>query len=345
MDQSATKIQTAWRGNYAYSSYRSDLLDIIIVQSLVRRQAARTVAEHERQKLMDQSTAKIQTAWRSYYAYSSYQCDLCSIIIIQSVLRRRVARIIAEQKRRELVDHSALTIQTAWRGYYVRSNYQCDLHDIIILQSLVRRRAATNFVEQARRELMVQSAMSIQTAWRGYYAYSSYQCDLRDIIIVQSFVRGRAARNAVKQKWLELMDQSATVIQAQWRSYDCTMNYLHYLADVLIVQSAVRRWRATKLVSVYRREAHEEAATKIQRYWRGFRCYADYIFTVADIEVVQSRVRRWLAKRKWAQMKHDRDQEAATVIQRNWRGNMGRDAALMRQIEIIICQVSQNEFN
>jgi myosin heavy subunit len=294
---------------------------------------------------MDHSATSIQTAWRGYFAFSAYQFILLDIIIVQSFMRGRAARIVAEQKRRELMDQSSTKIQTAWRGYYAYSNYQSDLLHIITVQSLARGRVARNIAKQKRRELMVQSATSIQTAWRGYYVYYSYQCDLRDIILVQSFVRGKAARNAVEQKWLELMDKSATLIQAQWRSYDCTMNYLHYLADILIVQSAVRRWRATKLVSGYRRKAQGEAATKIQRYWRGFRCYADYMFTVADIVVVQSRVRCWLAKRKRAQMKHDRDQEAATVIQRIWRGNMGRDAALMRHIQIIICQVSQNESN
>ena len=69
------------------------------------------------------------------------------------------------------------------------------------------------------------------------------------------------------------------------------------------------------------------------------------MFNVADIVVVQSRVRCWLAKRKRAQMRHDHDQKAATVIQRIWRGNLGQDAALMRHIQIIICQVSQNKFS
>jgi hypothetical protein len=65
---------------------------------------------------------------------------------------------------------------------------------------------------------------------------------------------------------------------------------------------------------------------------------------VSDIVVAQSRVRRWLAERKRAELQHDHYRAAATVIQRNWRGNMGRDAVLMRQIKIIICQVSQKEY-
>jgi orotate phosphoribosyltransferase-like protein len=163
--------------------------------------------------------------------------------------------------------------------------------------------------------------------------------------MVQNFIRFRTARIVAERKRHELKEQSATIIQAQWRSFDCTMNYLHYLADVVIVQSAVRRWQATKLASSRRREVHEAAATKIQQTWRGFVCYADYIFTVSDLVVAQSRVRRWLAERKRAKLEHDRIQTAATVIQRNWRGSIGRDAVLMRQIKIIICQVSQKEYN
>jgi myosin heavy subunit len=246
--------------------------------------------------------------------------------------------------RREQMTRSATLIQTAWRGYFSCLNYHCDLVAITIVQSLVRCRAARIVTEQKRRERMIQSATTIQATWRGYYVCSGYECDLLHIIMVQNFIRCRAARIVTGRKRQELKKKSATIIQAQWRSFDCTMNYLHYLADVVIVQSAVRRWQATKLVSIRRSEVHEAAATKIQQTWRGFVSYADYIFTVSDIVVAQSRVRRWLAERKRTELEHDRNQTAATVIQRNWRGSTERDAVLMRQIKIIICQVSQEEY-
>jgi hypothetical protein len=47
------------------------------------------------------------------------------IAIVQSLVRRRAARIVAEHKRHELLmDHSATVVQTAWRRFFVHSAYR-----------------------------------------------------------------------------------------------------------------------------------------------------------------------------------------------------------------------------
>jgi myosin heavy subunit len=316
MVESATAIQTSWRGYHANSSYQRVLRDLIILQSHVRFQAARTIAEQKRRERMVESATTFQTAWRRYYANSSYQWNVRNIIILQSHVRRQAARTVAEQKVL-----SATAIQTAWRGYYTHSSYQRFLSTIIIVQNLYV--VARNVAQQKRRERMAKSATAVQTAWRGYKACLSYQCDLHGIIILQSFVRRLAARSVAEQKLRELLFHSATVIQTQWRAYNCSIKYLHNLADVLLAQSAVRRWRATKFVSVCRREVRDEAATNIQRTWRGFICYEEYTLTLAHIVVAQSRVQSWLADRKRAQLEQkwrERMVQVATAIQTAWRG-------------------------
>ena len=80
-----------------------------------------------------------------------------------------------EQKRSELTAHSAMTMQTAWRGYYMYVSCQCNLHNIIIVQHFVRCLAARKAIEQKRCELLGQSAMIIQAAWRVCFACSIYQ--------------------------------------------------------------------------------------------------------------------------------------------------------------------------
>ena len=110
----------------------------------------------------------------------------------------------------------------------------------------------------------------IGATWRRYAAQLCYQFDLVDIIIVESIVRRRAAILRVQEKKLTLMESGAIVIQARWRCYDCTMNYLHSMADILIVQSVARRWIAMRTVHLYRAEVHYIAATTIQRYVRGW---------------------------------------------------------------------------
>jgi hypothetical protein len=47
---------------------------------------------------------------------------------------------------------------------------------------------------------MDRSATTIQRAWRGYTAFTSYQRVLLDVIIVQSFVHCRQARIVAKQR-------------------------------------------------------------------------------------------------------------------------------------------------
>lgn len=46
------------------------------------------------------------------------------------------------------------------------------------------------------------------------------------------------------------------------------------------------------------------------------------------------------AKRLCLQMKDARAEGAALMIQRNWRGSIARDEAVMQQVAIIMCQVS-----
>lgn len=94
------------------------------------------------------------------------------------------------------------------------------------------------------------------------------------------------------------------------------MNYLHFLADILICQSSARRFL---VVSRVKRE--KQAATRIQSIWRGFVSYADYMFSVADIVAVQKRARQWLAHRRLVELREEKQSyEAAVVIQKCWRG-------------------------
>lgn len=334
-------------------------------------------------RLLAAAVIPVQAAMRQFLARREKLNRLWAVIVIQSYMRRWICErrlkktvdyVVAIQKvfrgwlardRVEDQHYCATQIQRVARGYIATLAVYEDIYKVTLIQSYVRMKLAVEdaiyrmaliiqvqsiirgYLVRKRMDEVTRAATVVQTAWRGYYDYTSYQYDLLDVKLVQCLVRRRAAtifvaneRRLRAQRHKELMDRSATIIQAQWRSYDCTMNYLHYLADVLIVQNAVRRWHAAKLVSTYRHERDEAAAVKIQRTWRGFVCYADYMFTVSDIVTMQSCARRWLALTNYGQMKEARNQAAAEMIQRNWRGSVGRNEALMKQVEIIICQVS-----
>ena len=297
---------------------------------------------------------------------------------IQAAFRGWLVRDTIEDKH-----YCATQIQKIARGYLATMRVYEDLYNITVVQSIVRRNAAIRAAEkryrnictvqaifrgrQCRREMsyLHWSATKIQTAWRTYTAQLNYQFDIVDIIIVQSIARRKAAMTLAKNMQDERIHNAATTIQKTWRSYDCTMNYLHSVADVLIAQSIVRRWIAKRYVTNYRNDLHfkmsmriqmcarawlsrirvkkQRAARDIQKVWRGFWCYTDYVFTLADIIVVQKMVRGYQARKRTAALaqlrKEKNHHNAAVMIQKTWRGYSAQMEMLFSLVHIIIVQV------
>jgi hypothetical protein len=357
------EIQTCfrrWTALRTYNRYRA----AVVLQACFRRWTA------ERWFKQQRAATAIQSMYRGWSAHSSFKRQVDAAIAIQTLFRGWFARDCLLYQH-----YSAMQIQRMARGYLATIYVYEYIYKVTIVQSCYRRKMAIDdaayrlsFIMQlqsivrgylARRNLAVanQKAVVLQAAWRCYYGRMSYRFDLIDIIIVQNYWRRTLAQRLVSKMRNGRMVRSATKIQAQWRSYDCTMNYLHYLADVLIVQSAARRWIARRHVSKLRfvkavtiqktarsflvrnRRKKHKAAVAVQRTWRGFVCYADYMFTVADIVIVQTRVRRLLAKRETETRRSCRNFNAAVQIQRRWRGFADYQRALVMQADIIICQV------
>ena len=296
----------------------------------------------------------IQTYARRWAARKKYVKEIKAIVSVQSLVRGHKARD-------ELVlQHvCAIEIQRFVRGYLATMRVYEDIYKVTLVQSWVRMKIAMDkathemalviqlqavtrgFLTRQRLACEEACAVAIQANWRGFVSRLNYQFDLLDIIIVQNAWRRRVAILEANRRRNAIHSRCATIIQTKWRSYDCTMNYLHYLADVLIAQSAVRRFLAIKHVSnvkfraataiqtVFRGNKTRKdcvelkrlylAARTIQTRWRGFVCYADYMFSIADIVVVQKLARRWLAKREAKKVRVLQREKAATKIQTKWR--------------------------
>jgi len=219
---------------------------------------------------------QIQRITRGYLATMHVFEDLYSITIVQSVVRRflainvavdRLSSIIAIQawyrgiRAREAADerfYSALAIQTTWRRYMCQMTYQFDIIDIIIVQSIVRRRQAM----QVRKR--TAAAVRIQAFGRT-------------IIAMKKFVAAKAMHDLVTRH------TSATKIQSCWRSYSAQMRMLMTIVNVIVIQSV---WRRRAVERIYKPHLHRiklakerkryNAATKIQSAWRGFTHFSAY---------------------------------------------------------------------
>jgi hypothetical protein len=266
----------------------------------------------------------IQTYSRRWIARKQYVKEINSIVTIQAVARKR-----AVQSDLIYQHICAIEIQRFMRGYLATMQVYEDIYKVTMVQSYVRMRIARNeatyrmaLVIQAqaaargflvRRRLAYQNACAtaIQANWRCFYSRLTYQFDLLDIVIVQSFWRKRAAAREVARLRHAHHERSATMIQTQWRSYDSTMNYLHYLADVLISQGAVRRFLAKKRVE----RIKYYNATTIQTAVRGY-IQRNRLSKYYAARQVQTCVRMFLC------MTYLKKCYAARKIQATWRGGV-----------------------
>ena len=317
-------IQTYTRRFLARKKFRKAVSSAITIQSIVRGHLGR-------KEVTDKHICaiEIQRHVRGYLATMQVYEDIYKVTLVQSLVRMRIAmdyaayrmsliiqvqaiaRGFLERRRHVHRNRCATMIQSSWRCFYNRMNYQFDLLDIIIVQSLWRKKMAVRVAERKIEEKRHMAATTIQAAWRAYDCrmdYLSYHAEV-----------------------------AATVIQSKWRSYDCQMNYLHFLSDVLTVQSTIRRFLAQRKVkamidhdaaliqSAWRRYVcrknyeREKAAILIQSTWRGFLFYADYMFELSDIVVVQKQMRCWLAKRAADRRRQELKDIAAASIQKHWR--------------------------
>lgn len=358
----AGTIQRYVRGYFGTMRVYEEIYKIMLIQNFFRMKIATNIATKRmtmiisvqanwrrycvvrRMEYAHSNANTIQRYVRGYIATMSVYEEIYKITLVQNFVRMKIAKALAHQRKTMIhktqaivrgfilrgrltkIREKAITIQTTWRSFYYRLVYQFKLLDIIIVQSVWRRRMSCRDAKMKRAVLQAKAATVIQSRWRCYDAHETYL-------------------------QFKIEDKAATIIQTRWRCYDTSMDYLHYLADVLIVQSMVRRWFAMREVTgileeksiVLQRIARgylgrvyvkkTKSAVAIQKTWRGFVSFADYMFKVADIVMLQTVARRWLAYRKANYLRNKIDHDAATVIQRCRRRQLYRreSAAVMIQ--------------
>mmetsp|Transcript_5149 Transcript_5149/g.7469 ORF Transcript_5149/g.7469 Transcript_5149/m.7469 type:complete len:151 (-) Transcript_5149:131-583(-) len=134
--------------------------------------------------------------------------------------------------------------------------------------------------------------------------------------------------------------KSVIKIQKVWRCYKCQSIYMFITIDIITIQSIMRRWLSMRKIQ-YLKEEHrlfrskcalqiqthvrriiavrmytqEKAAVQIQKTWRGYQGYTDYIFFIVDVVTIQNKIRQWLAVCK---LKYLKDVVKTQVKIRQW---------------------------
>ncbi len=155
---------------------------------------------------------------------------------------------------------------------------------------------------------------------------------LKSIILIQSLLRMVCQRI----KYLTFVEEmhfqlAATQIQSNYRRHLLQNEFLMDVSDVVVCQSAVRRFLATKLYTKLK------CAIVIQATWRRFLASEYYFLTLSDVIICQSIVRRWIGVTNYNYMLARRD-IAAISIQKVHRGFIIRTKYQILVADIVTIQ-------
>ena len=177
-------IQRAWLD---YVIYCHNVCAACAIQRVWR--GGRTREVYVQEKLKFESVLAIQSSWRRYCEYMSFQESRRSAILIQSIWRAYVGRQeMSALKWRA----AAITVQRFWRGFSAQVNYQMDLMDIILVQSLARRRFAKRHRERRLHSIdLLQGAMRCALARKAVSQMTKekQQREHHNMLVVRSQVR------------------------------------------------------------------------------------------------------------------------------------------------------------
>jgi uncharacterized membrane protein (UPF0136 family) len=293
MHFAALKIQAWWRMNMVVTSYLVAQYSATVIQQYYREWLHACLLVQALQK--DEAAKRLQQSWRSVRCCLALAVARTAAIIIQTAFRG-----LQERKQLEYCLGAVLKIQRTYRGARGRKRALSRTAAVVKLQAHVRGTTARIYLAIAR------SAS----------------------IMIQSLIKRRITKNILATSALQ-----ATRIQ---RSYRRRLSRRHYAA--IIIQASVRRALAQNnilLARTFERSLVEalqkdEAAQRIQQFWRSVRCCLELAVARTAAIIIQSAF-RGLQDRKQL----DHCLAAVLRIQRFSRGARGRQLASLRNSALV----------
>mmetsp|Transcript_15654 Transcript_15654/g.24035 ORF Transcript_15654/g.24035 Transcript_15654/m.24035 type:complete len:1098 (-) Transcript_15654:51-3344(-) len=355
--QNALKIQSHWRMYHARRNFLGGKA-VVKIQAAWRCIFAKRKFLHYQTKT--QASIVIQAAWRSFFDHCNYMITLHATFSIQALVRghlaRKICRILLERRqKRRLLRDSATAIQKQIRGCLGRAKYrqirQRELDNEVATRIQTTWRC---YHEQRKFASTMTSLVKVQSFARASIQQVRFLSILYYVVTIQTTLRRFLAKKKfVKSLKVYKANRAATQIQATWRA-KISRDFYHLHCGARIIQKTWRMFLKRRDFSLFRKARDIQtawrrysarmkyintlisikAATKIQTACRTFLYQTDYLFTLMDIMTIQRVARgamgRTIArqKRQLVEEQHKKEelrQESALIIQRLYRGYLGRD--------------------
>ena len=304
-------IQRNFRCFMTWIRYQMDRVDVILVQTLVRK-------------------------WK---AEKSFLKKRQSVVCLQALWRGRVARILSNhllvaqlQEKRQAF--AAIELQRVFRGKSGRDKALREAAARLLQKTW---RCFTVHVDYI---LNVLAAVKIQAKARSFLGRMLYLRFKRSCVKINSVSRGFLCRLDLKRNIL-----AAHMVQKAYRGYSAKSDYLLLKSAAIIIQCAFRGHKTR--VNVRRQIVF---AIKIQRIWRGYQCFREFVWIIFAAIKIQSVVRKMLAasqvrrKRLAALSKRIYRARSSILIQRcfrsyiKWIRHVGAARTLQSVVRMFLCK-------
>ena len=308
---------------------------VIKIQSFLRRQQKKN---SHRINLQFSAATMIQKIWRAKCARIEFQIACLAGDILQSygrcviqrnrflALKKEIIKIQAIQRgitsrqailrtkrRAQELERSVGIIQRHWRGSRTRSEYKKKIYNVVQIQSIVRA-----YQDRSSFQKMKYASILLQNCYRTYKQTLREKENIASVLI-QASIRGMLVRSK-----LELDHFAAAEIQRIWLGHKVRLGYMEMNLWAIIIQRAVRRYNAT---SKYIKMQH--CSVTIQKCIRGAqareelelrRVTANMMKETQRIaaSIIQNRYRSWKLNIT------EKERNAATLVQKTFRGMMVR---------------------
>ncbi|KAI1720591.1 myosin head (motor domain) domain-containing protein [Ditylenchus destructor] len=160
---------------------------------------------------------------------------------------------LMERVRHEILQSSALKIQSLWRGQLARRRYAHMKEALCYIQAATRAFLAYRRIKYLQ---MNRAAIIIQSNFRCHYYHQSFLKIRQCVLSIQSHFRASLVR---KQFFKAKQETAAIKVQKVFRGWIVRRNYGQFLQKVIKVQCCARRWLARRKLKDLRKEARSLA--------------------------------------------------------------------------------------
>uniref|UniRef100_A0A1X7V6E3 Calponin-homology (CH) domain-containing protein n=2 Tax=Amphimedon queenslandica TaxID=400682 RepID=A0A1X7V6E3_AMPQE len=288
------RLQVYWRATLLARKERESYLDkrraAILIQSHFRRWQVQ-----QQLSLQHQAATLIQSLYRGYSRRQHYLAMRNSALLIQSYWRATVA-CRREREAYLQLKHATITLQSHFRRWQVQQQLSIQHEAARLIQSQYRGYTARHNYQATRAKIIL-----LQSHWRATLLARKERDDYinkrRAVIKLQSHFRRWQV-----QKQLFLQHQAATLIQSHVKCYFAMQKYLLLKSKVILLQLY---WRATLLARNKREEylKNRRAAITIQSHFKRWQVQKQLAIRHEAATLIQSHVKRYIASQNFATLK------------------------------------------